>query len=199
MTIQEWLMSIAQQYQLLGIFIVSFIGASSIFFPIPYTVIIFYLGLEGWNPALLAFAGGLGAAIGELTGYLLGYCGRKIISTEKKQRMQYLTKILNKFGLAAVFLFALTPLPDDLIFIPLGTLKYPIHKVFAACFAGKLLICFALAYFGKLYGGIIEIFFGEAGGWVTEILSIVVLVFIYYVLMKVDWQSIFEKHSKRGD
>jgi len=197
-------MSIAQQYQLLGIFIVSFIGASSIFFPIPYTVIIFYLGLEGWDPVLLAVIGGLGAAIGELTGYLLGYCGRKIISTEKRQRMQYVTKILNKFGLAAVFIFALTPLPDDLIFIPLGTLKYPIRKVFAAGFAGKLLagkllMCFVLAYFGKLYGGIIEIFFGEAGGWVTEILSIVVLVFIYYALMKVDWQSIFEKHSKRRD
>ena len=61
-------------------------------------------------------------------------------------------------------------------------------------------MCFALAYFGKLYGGIIEIFFGEvAGGWVTEILSIIVLVFIYHALMKVNWQSIFEKHSKRRD
>ena len=89
--IQEWVMRMLNNINCLGIFI-SFIGASSIFFLIFYTVIIFYLGLEGWDPVLLAVIGGLGTTIGELTGYLLGYCGRKIISTEKGKEYSTLLK-----------------------------------------------------------------------------------------------------------
>ncbi|MCD6470649.1 hypothetical protein J7L29_07620 [Candidatus Bathyarchaeota archaeon] len=52
MQLEEWLMTIAQQFQFLGILIISFIGTASLFFPIPYTVVMFYLGLKGWNYAV---------------------------------------------------------------------------------------------------------------------------------------------------
>jgi len=195
--LEDWLMTIAQQFQFLGVLIISFIGTASLFFPIPYTVVIFYLGLKGWNPALLAAAGAFGSTAGEFTGYLIGYCGRKVISAENKRRMKFFTEIFKKCGMIAIFIFALTPLPDDIIFIPLGTLKYPVWETLTSCFAGKFLVCLIFAYFGGIYGSALEKFFGETGGWTTAAVTVIVLMVVYCLLMKIDWQTFVERYAEK--
>jgi membrane protein YqaA with SNARE-associated domain len=66
------------QYGYLGIFVISLLGSASIFLPIPYTVVLFTVGsLRAFNPILVAFASGLGSAVGEFSGYLLGLGGEK--------------------------------------------------------------------------------------------------------------------------
>ena len=197
MQLEEWLMDIALQYQLLGVFIISFIGTAAVFFPVPYTAVIFYLGLKGWNPVLLAAAGAFGSTAGEFTGYLVGYCGRKFINAENKRGMEFFTEIFRKYGAIAIFIFALTPLPDDVIFIPLGTLKYPVLETLTSCFAGKFLMCLILAYFGGIYGSALEKFFGEGGSWITALITIIALIVAYYFLMKIDWQAFIERYAKR--
>ena len=194
MQLQEWLMNVAQQYQFLGVFFISFIGSLSIFFPIPYTIIILALGSAGWNPLLLAMAGGLGSAVGEFSGYALGYYGGKLISKERRRKMNFFVKIFDKYGPVVVFLFALTPLPDDLLFIPLGILKYKFWKTFLPCLAGKFLMCFFLAYFGGLFRDLAILIFGEEGSWIGMTITIIVLFIILFVLLKVDWEEVFEKY-----
>ena len=161
-----------------------------------YTAVIFYLGLKGWNPVLLAVAGAFGSTAGEFTGYLIGYCGRKVISAERKKRMEFFTKTFRKYGAMAIFIFALTPLPDDVIFIPLGTIKYPIWETITFCFAGKFFMCLILGYLGGIYGGALEKVFGEAGGWTSTLITIFVLAVLYYLLLKIDWQA-FAKRRVR--
>ncbi|RLG90681.1 hypothetical protein DRO34_05230, partial [Candidatus Bathyarchaeota archaeon] len=113
----DWMFSLANQYSYFGIFLISLIGALSIFFPIPYTIVIFTLGgfLE---PVFIAVAAGIGAAVGEFSGYLLGFYGRKLISPNRRRKMEFMLKVFDRFGPVAIFVFALTPLPDDLLFIP---------------------------------------------------------------------------------
>ena len=82
--IVNWLLSLSSQYGYFGIFLISLIGALSIFFPIPYTVVIFTLG-QSFEPLWIAVAAGLGSAVGEFSGYLLGFGGEKplVKSTRK--------------------------------------------------------------------------------------------------------------------
>jgi len=166
----------------------------SIIVPIPYTLVILGLGIAGWDPLMLTVAGGLGSAIGEVAGYLLGYYGRRIISKERQRKMNYLLKILGKYTPAALFIFALTPLPDDLLFIPLGTMRYNLLKAFIQSFLGKMLMCYILASFGNVYGDTLYFLFGGTGSWIGAAATGILLVLAIYAIYKIDWERIFDKY-----
>jgi membrane protein DedA with SNARE-associated domain len=202
--IYEWMSSLAIQYGYLGIFLISLIGAMSIFFPIPYTVIIFTLGglkdeeVYVFEPLWIAVAAGIGAAIGEFSGYLLGVGGRKILSEKYRRKMDFLTKVFNKFGLITIFLFALTPLPDDLLFIPLGVMRYSIAKAFIPALIGKFCMNFIVAYSGRLSIHYIEQIFGVESEWASAligmVIAIILLIIVFVVMFKVDWEKRFGKY-----
>jgi len=195
--LDQWLKDVALQYSYLGIFIVSFLGASSIVLPIPYTVIIFSIGsLRVLNPLLIAISGGAGSAIGEFFGYFLGYYGRAVISEERQRKMNYILKAFSRYGSITIFLFALTPLPDDLLFIPLGIMRYSFLKAFVPCIIGKMLMCLILAYGGHLSIGIIETILGGEGGLWTTIATAVLLLIMIIVMFKVDWEKFFPLEEK---
>lgn len=180
-----------------GIFLLAFVGATSIFIPIPYTVVIFWLGADpNWNPFILMIAGGFGAATGELSGYILGYYGRKIVGQERLRKMNYLIKAFGRYLPIAIFFFAFTPLPDDLLFIPLGILKYKLYKVFIPSLIGKLLMCFTLTQLGKVGAYFILLIFGEESSWIGSVILFILLVIMLVILFKVDWEKVLEKYVK---
>jgi membrane protein DedA with SNARE-associated domain len=196
--------ALAIQYGYFGILLISFIGAISIFIPIPYTVVIFTLGgLKsggGWafDPLLIALAAGIGSSIGEFSGYLLGLGGRKAIGEKYKKRMNLLVRIFNKYGAVVIFLFALTPLPDDLLFIPLGVMRYSIIKTFIPALIGKICMNFIVAYSGRLSLEFIRNVFGVDSEWTSALigmaLALVLLVVVFVIMFKVDWEKRLEKH-----
>lgn len=185
---------VAVQFGFFGVFLVSLIGTMAIVVPIPYTLVILLLGIEGWDPLLLTIAGGSGSAIGELAGYMLGYYGRRIISEERQRKMGYLLKLFGKYTPIAVFVFALTPLPDDLLFIPLGILRYSLIKAFIPALAGKVLMVYILASFGKVYGDVLTFLFGDENSWIGAVITAVLLILVIYLLYRVDWEKVFDKY-----
>jgi len=177
----------------------SLIGACSIIIPIPYTIIIFLIAKQ-YDPILLAITGGAGAAIGEFTGYLLGFYGQKILSEERRRKMEFMVKLFGRYGPLAIFAFALTPLPDDLLFIPLGILRYKFIKAFIPAILGKILMVFLLAYFGRIGAEVILLIFGEGNMWVGMTITTILLAIILVMLLRIDWEKIFEKYAaKRGE
>jgi len=192
----EWLGTVAGQYGYLGIFFISFLGTASIIFPIPYTIIIFTIGsLRSLDPLLIAISGAAGSALGEFTGYFLGYYGRAIVNQERQKKMNHILKVFSHYGAVSIFLFALTPLPDDLLFIPLGIMRYSFLKAFLPSFLGKMLMCSILAYGGYLSIGFIESIFGNGGIW-TTIATVILLIVIVVVMFKVDWEKVFPLEEK---
>ncbi|MEM3647551.1 MAG: VTT domain-containing protein [Thermoproteota archaeon] len=195
----EWMEQLAYQYGYLGIFLLSFIGTTSIVFPIPYTVVIYLIG-SMLDPLLIAVSGGLGSALGELVGYALGYYGRMLISEERRRKMDYMLKIFDHYGAAVVFLFALTPLPDDLLIIPLGIMRYNPVKFLIPCILGKTLMCLILALGGRFSISLIKSLFGGEGGWAATLATFLLLAGVIVLMMKIDWEEIFfkyvEKHGK---
>lgn len=204
--ISRWMESLALQYGYFGIFMLSLLGALSIIFPIPYTVIIFTLGGlkvgETWvfEPLWIAIAAGLGSALGEFSGYLVGFGGRKVISEKYKKKTDFLVKLFNKFGPVTIFIFALTPLPDDLLFIPLGIMRYSFIRAFIPALAGKFFMNLIIAYSGRFSIQIIRDIFGVESDWVSALISMVVavalLVAVFIIMFYVDWEKRFEKYVK---
>ena len=188
----EWMEQFALQFGYFGVFLISLIGALSVIFPIPYTLVIYLLG-SFLNPFLVAVSGGLGSALGEFSGYVLGYYGRAVLSEERQRKMDYMMKIFHHYGFVAIFLFALTPLPDDLLFIPLGIMRYRFVKAFIPAFLGKMLMCFILAYSGYLSVEVIEVVFGE-GGWLGVVITSAFLIIVILVILRIDWEKVFEKY-----
>ena len=197
--IVDWMRTFAVQYGYFGIFLISMLGAMSIFVPIPYTVVIFTLGgLRIFDPLWIAVAAGLGAAIGEFSGYVIGFGGRRIISEKQKTKMDFLTKLFKKFGPIVIFVFALTPLPDDLLFIPLGVMRYSVLRAFIPALLGKFVSNLIIAYSGYFSLEIIKNIFGVEGEGMTVligiILALVLLVIVFIIMFKVDWEKRFAKY-----
>jgi len=197
--IENWLYTFATQYGYLGIFLISLFGAMSIFVPIPYPVVIFILGgLPSFDPLWIAVAAGIGSAIGEFSGYLLGVGGRKVISDRYKKKMDFITKLFKKYGSIAIFIFALTPLPDDLLFIPLGVMRYSLLRAFIPAVLGKFFSNLIIAYSGRLSLDIVKNIFGVEGEGtsllVGTIIGIVLLVIVLIIMFKFDWEKHFAKY-----
>lgn len=188
----EWMEQFAFQFGYLGVFIISFIGSVSVIFPVPYTLAIFVLG-SVLDPFFVAVSGGLGAALGEFSGYTLGYYGRKIVNKERRRKMDFMAKLFGRYGSITIFLFALTPLPDDLLFIPLGIMRYPFLKAFVPALLGKMVMTFILAYSGQQSIELIKSIFGESG-WIGTAVTAILLIIIIMVIIKIDWEKLFEKH-----
>jgi membrane protein DedA with SNARE-associated domain len=107
--------------------------------------------------------------------------------------MGYMVKLFDRYGPVTIFLFALTPLPDDLLFIPLGVMRYPFLKAFIPSLLGKTLMTFILAYSGQQSIDLIINVFGESG-WIGTVITVALLVVIIVAMIKIDWEKLFEKH-----
>ena len=195
----------AIQYGYVGILLVSLLGAMSIFVPIPSTVVIFILGgvrnSSGtflFEPLLIAVFAGIGATVGEFSGYVIGYGGRRVIGEKYKHKMDILMRLFKRFGPIVIFLFALTPLPDDLIFIPLGVMKYSMLSAFIPALVGKFLSNLIIAYAGRFSLQFLGDLFGvegEASSFlIGTALAIILLVVVLVIMFKVNWEKYAEKY-----
>lgn len=132
-----------------GAFVAGLLGSSSIFFSIfPSFLVIPILATE-LNPLLVGILGGTGAGIGQYLHYYIGLGGRRIIPEKMRSRMDFWRVKLEKYGVLLILVFAATPLsPDDLLWIPLGLMRYPKLKAFVAAIIGKIILNLAYAYAG---------------------------------------------------
>jgi membrane protein YqaA with SNARE-associated domain len=196
----NWMINLGVQYGYLGIFAFSLAGALSILLPVPDSLTVFTIsGLKTggsylFEPVWIATAAGIGSAIGEFSGYLLGFGGRKAIIGRNKKNVDFLIRVFNKFGALAIFIFALTPLPDDLIFIPLGVMHYNPIKAILPALAGKFLMNLIIAYGGRYSIEFIEDIFGVGNELMVSLLILATGIILTIVLFKVDWGKYFGKY-----
>jgi len=128
--------------------VTSLLGSASIIFPLPSLILTFTFGLV-LNPFLVGLVTALGSAIGESTGYLLGLGGKRILEKRYAKGIKRVKKTFEKYGSSFwIILLAATPLPDDIVGIICGIIKYDFKKYFIALFIGKLILSLILAYAG---------------------------------------------------
>ena len=137
-----------------GIFVISAAASATLIIPIPglaMTSLIGTLSVGPWDPLLIGISSGLGATLGETTGYLLGYSGRMAIPYTKTY--ERVVGWMGKWGSLTIFLLALIPNPlFDIAGLAAGILKYPLWKFLLVGAAGRLPKHILFAYLG--YWGI---------------------------------------------
>ncbi|RLJ10083.1 MAG: hypothetical protein DRP15_01265 [Candidatus Aenigmatarchaeota archaeon] len=154
----------------IGVFIISIIGNATIILPLPTFAFVFAAGFV-LNPWLVGFLAGLGSAIGEFTGYVLGRGGSKLTEKRYKKDLLKIKKWIEKHGMFPVLvLFAATPLPDDIVGLLCGFIRYDIKRFFLATFLGKTLLHLAIAWAG-FYGGWITSGVGTTFTWIVLIIA----------------------------
>ncbi|MDO8625513.1 MAG: hypothetical protein Q7R47_05500, partial [Candidatus Diapherotrites archaeon] len=110
----------------LVVFVVSIIGNATILLPAPVILLVFGAGafaaqyhLGVGFAILMGIAGGVGAAIGELSSYFVGYLGRRGIrqfsSSIDHRLLSDLQEKIRTHGSWVVFLGAISPLPFDVL------------------------------------------------------------------------------------
>ncbi|MEM3607749.1 MAG: VTT domain-containing protein [Candidatus Bathyarchaeia archaeon] len=176
----------------LGVFVISLLGNLALFFPVPYLLLVFTIALDTPNIGLilLTFLGALGATAGKLFSYVVGYGGGKVLGRRYEGRFNTLRRLLGGRPFIAAFIFAASPLPDDLVFIPLGMMRYSLYKTFLACFAGKLLITFLTVGSGRVSRAAINWIAGTEENYYTIIFSIVVFAVTIILMVKLDWEKL---------
>lgn len=185
------MMELVNTYGYLGAFIVTLIGNVTILIPIPFALLI-YLGGSFLNPLVLGLVTGAAATMGELSSYLVGRGGRRVIEARYGRRLDSMRVLINRWGMLGIFLFSLLPLPDDLLLVPLGMIKYNVWKLITAMFLGKTLMCLVISYAGFYsFSGVMEIF--ESGGTLGAIAGIVALALIIIAILRIDWEALLDK------
>ena len=134
-------------YGYTGVFLVSLLGNATVIFPAPSFAIVFSVG-GALHPVLIGVAAGVGAALGELTGYLAGVGGRAIF--EDRDLYDRLTAFMQRYGAVAVFFLSAIPNPFfDVAGMVAGTLRMRIGRFLLAAALGKSLRFFLLALSGR--------------------------------------------------
>jgi membrane protein DedA with SNARE-associated domain len=176
---------IVSSYGYSGAFLISIFGNFTVFFPVPFVITIYAFGAT-LNPFLLGLVCGIGSTVGEFSAYLIGRGGRRVLNDRYGKQLETAKILIQKYGMAIIFIFALLPLPDDLILIPLGMLRYNLNKAMAAMFLGKLIMCTTVAYAGRYSYTIIKDIFASSG-WIGALASTGLLILVIYGLLKIDW------------
>ena len=127
---------------------------------------------------------------------MTGMAVSRIISKEIEENLKIFARIAKRSLFLAIFLFAALPLPDDVLYIPLGMAKYSLIRFFIAVFLGKTIITFMSLAFGSAYGELTESYN------VNPLLSIVVFgvatVFFSIIIARMDWIRIAIAYSEGG-
>ncbi|MHA1729082.1 MAG: hypothetical protein ACTSWY_10160 [Promethearchaeota archaeon] len=155
--------------------------------------------------------GGFGCALGESTSWFVGRGVKGVAdkleerkeernkTTEKKEKtgvlknMDGLGKILNKNPKSIpliIFLFALTPLPDDILFVPLGIMKHPLWRCVLPGWLGKNFTTFLYMFYPVFLGAAAESLGGDV---LVESIILGISVTIILGLMMYDWNKLLVK------
>ena len=130
-----------------GIFLVSFLGNATVVLPAPSLALVFAMG-SAFPPLLVGLVSGVGEALGELTGYALGYGGQAVIENEAAYGR--LVAWMERRGGITVFVLSVIPNPFfDLAGIAAGSLRYPIWRFLLFCWMGKTIKTTLVAWAGS--------------------------------------------------
>jgi len=132
-----------QRYVYLGAFLISLIGNASVILPLAVlggltaiaSTLLPATGVSG--PILIGLVGGLGAGLGEITGYLAGYGGRVVLA-----KARYYARVeswMRRYGGLTVFLMSLFPFVFDVVGLAAGSLRYPFGRFLLYCWLGRTL------------------------------------------------------------
>ena len=183
----------------LGLAIVSFFGSLIPFVPIPSFVFVATMAVgEQFDIHVLVLIAALTATGAKQIIFYISYGGRKIISEKTKKRMKPFQKLVKRYGGSAAFVAAATPIPDDLVYIPLGLAKYNPKRFFVATLLGKIVLYYAIVLISHYMGlSLLEPILQNIEDPLPVYIGIIILglamTIIVILLLRLNWERILSR------
>jgi membrane protein DedA with SNARE-associated domain len=180
----------------IGLALVSFIGSLIPFVPVPSFILLATMSVgEQFDLHILALVSAFTATIAKQIIFYASYGGRRMISEKTKKRMRPFQKLVKRYGGAAAFVAAATPIPDDMVYIPLGLAKYNPKRFFIATLSGKIVLCYIIVLISHYTGlsilePILEDIDDPFAIYVGMIVFGAIMTAIVILLLRLDWARI---------
>ncbi|MBI4505157.1 MAG: VTT domain-containing protein [Chloroflexi bacterium] len=143
-----------KRYGYVGVFVTTLIATGGLVLPMPYLLVVAAAGTV-LNPLAVGLVAGLASAMGELTGYLVGFAGVPLIG--RGRWYAAIERWVKRRGFWAILALSIVPNPlFDAAGIAAGTLAMPLREFWIACFCGKTLRLVAIAWLASLAPGVLE-------------------------------------------
>jgi membrane protein DedA with SNARE-associated domain len=180
----------------IGLALVSFIGSLIPFVPVPSFILLATMSVgEQFDLHILALVSAFTATIAKQIIFYASYGGRRMISEKTKKRMRPFQKLVKRYGGAAAFVAAATPIPDDMVYIPLGLAKYNPKRFFIATLSGKIVLCYIIVLISHYTGlsilePILEDIDDPLAIYAGMIVFGAIMTAIVILLLRLDWARI---------
>ena len=183
----------------LGLVLVSFFGSLIPFVPFPSFLLLAAMSNgDQFNPHFLALLSAVMATAAKQVIFYASYGGRKIINEKTRKRIKPFERLVKRYGAAAAFVAAATPIPDDLVYIPLGLAKYNPLRFFISTLAGKIVLGYVIVYVSKGFGlSFIEPLLGNVNDtnelYIGTAIFIAITTGLVVLMFRLDWEKILGK------
>ena len=185
----------------IGLTLVSFFGSLVPFVPLPSFLLLATMSVgEQFNLHVLGNNSAVTATAAKVIVFTVSYEGRRIIGEKSRKRMRPFERLVKRYGGGAAFFAAATPIPDDLIYVPLGLAKYNPKRFVIATLSGKLVLSYAIVFIAHYMGlSLIEPVLEDIEDVSTIYIGIAIfaamMTSIVILLLRLDWHRVMGRFA----
>lgn len=209
-SLSDWIADAAIVLGYPGAFFACLLGSASVIVEVPFAIVPFVLGglrngVSGpfvLDPSIVGFLCGIGATIGDMVSYALGYAGRRLVDERSTSGFNKFIQDHPRATPVAVFVLAATPIPLDPAVVALGVARYAWWKLFIPCMIGQIVFFTVVSWSGRFSLDWILGLLG-VGGPVTpisatvDVLGILLLIVTVFLVVRLDWTAIMGNQRKK--
>ncbi|MDA9235791.1 VTT domain-containing protein [bacterium] len=179
--------------------LVNFFGSLIPFVPLPGFLLLATMSIGNeYDLHILALVSAVSATAAKQIIFYVSFKGRKIISKKTLKRMRPFQRLVTKYGAAAAFVAAATPMPDDIIFVPLGLAKYNPKRFFISTLVGKIVLSYSIVFLYHYLGlSVVEPLVKDLDDATPIYIGVVVfgimMTLVIVLLLRLDWARILGK------
>lgn len=196
--LQDYLISLFSQYTYPFVFLMIFIlSIIPILTPPTWIVVVSAYSLnDQLDPFLLSVIGATAAVIGRLILLQVSTIGRKAINEHRKSSLEKLKNYLEKTRYGYLFgtlLFALTPLPSNMLFISYGLMNAKSVGIIAGFWIGRFIAYMLMINLSKYF---VDYFRGVLNSDIQSlvIIDIIGIIMTLFMLL-IDWNILFSERK----
>jgi membrane protein DedA with SNARE-associated domain len=185
----------------LGLALINFFGSLIPFVPLPGFLFLATMSVGNqYDLHILALLSAVTATLAKQIIFYVSYGGRRIINEKTRKKIRPFERLVKRYGAAAAFIAAATPIPDDLVYVPLGLAKYNPKKFFIATLTGKIVLSYAIVLISHYLGmSLIQPFLENIDNPTPIYIGIVIfgvmMTIVIVLLLRLDWQKILGKFA----
>ena len=185
----------------LSLALVNFFGSLVPFVPLPGFLLLATMSVGNqFDLHVLAILSAVTATIAKQIIFYVSYGGRKIINEKTRKRMRPFERLVKRYGAGAAFFAAATPIPDDLVYVPLGLAKYNPKRFFIATLTGKIVLSYVIVFVSHYLGlSLVEPFLENIDDATPVYIGIAIfgamMTTVVVLLLRLDWQRILGKFA----